>query len=177
MEWTELHATILGSAFEKVLGRAEAGSMSYVRCLTPDVVEALAGDAAFAVSGWQVRRVADAGDETEHTITADRAVEMRESKGDAALLLVDTARAGAGMDGIYGAGREVEEANLFTEALRLAGSEVTSRRSDSREGTGGERNGGRRADSRKPKRPSLGERDPKILGLSRYAETAAYPRP
>lgn len=127
MEWTELHSTILGSAFEKVLGRAEVGSMSFVRCLTPDVVEALAGDAAFAVSGWQVRRVADAGDETQRTITADRAVEMRESKGDAALLLVDTARAGAGMDGIYGATREVDEANLFTEALRMAGREVTSR--------------------------------------------------
>ena len=25
MEWTELHATILGNAFEKVLGKAEAG--------------------------------------------------------------------------------------------------------------------------------------------------------
>jgi DNA polymerase III delta prime subunit len=50
---------------------------------------------------------------------------MREMKGDAALLLVDTARAGAGMDGIYSAAHEVDEANLFAEALQLAGREVT----------------------------------------------------
>jgi len=127
MIWTELHPKILGSAFEKVLGKAEAGSMSFVRCLTPDVVEALARDMAFTVSGWQVWRVADAGDERQRTITADRAVELRESKGDAALLLVDTVRAGAGMDGIYNATREVVEASLFTEALRMAGREVTNR--------------------------------------------------
>jgi len=127
MVWTELHATIFGNAFEKVLGRAEAGSMAFVRCLTPDVVEALATDAAFAPPGWQVWRVADADDDTARTMTADRAVEMRETKGDAALLLVDTARAGAGMDGIYSAAREVDEASLFKEALRLAGGEVTRR--------------------------------------------------
>ena len=50
---------------------------------------------------------------------------MRETKADAVLLLVDTARAGAGMDGIYSAAREVDDASLFTEALRLAGREVT----------------------------------------------------
>jgi len=127
MIWTELHPKILGGAFEKVLGRAEAGSVSFVRCLTPDVVEALARDTDFGVSGWQIWRVADAGDQRQRTITADRAVEIRDSKGDAALLLVDTARAGAGMDGIYSAAREVDEASLFTEALRIAGREVTTR--------------------------------------------------
>ena len=99
--------------------------MAFVRCLTPDVVEALATDAAFAPRDWQVWRVADSDNESARTITADRAVEMRETKADAALLLVDTARAGAGMDGIYSAAREVDEASLFKEALRLAGREVT----------------------------------------------------
>lgn len=127
MVWTELHATILGDAFGKLLGKGEAGAMAFVRCLTPDVVEALARDSSFAPSGWQVWRVADADDESARTITADRAVEMRETKGAAALLLVDTARAGAGMDGIYSAAREVDEASLFKEALRLGGSEVTRR--------------------------------------------------
>jgi len=127
MVWTELHATILGDAFEKVLGKGEAGAMAFVRCLTPDVVEALERDSCFAASGWQIWRVADAGAKGARTITADLAVEIRETKGDAALLLVDTSRAGAGMDGIYSAAREVDEASLFTEALRLAGSEVTRR--------------------------------------------------
>ena len=127
MPWLELHATILGGAFGKVLGNVDAGSMAFVRCLTPDIVEVLAKDSGFAPSGWQVWRVADADDKRARTITADQAVEMRETKGDAALLLVDTARAGAGMDGIYSAAREVDEASLFTEALRLARREVTRR--------------------------------------------------
>jgi hypothetical protein len=99
--------------------------MAFVRCLTPDVVHTLAKDASFIPQNWQVLRVADSANEDERTITADRAVEIRETKRDATLLLVDTARAGAGMDGIYSAAREVDETGLFTEALRLAGSEVT----------------------------------------------------
>src|SRR5208337_660355 len=59
------------------------------------------------------------------TITADRAVEMREAKEGAEILLVDTERAGAGMDGIYSATREVDEASLFDEAVRLAERELT----------------------------------------------------
>lgn len=125
MRWTDLHGRILGLAFEKVLGNPDSGSMAFVRCLTPDVVHSLVKDPSFAPRGWQVLRVANSDHEDARTVTADGAVEMRETKGDATLLLVDTARAGAGMDGIYSATREVDEASLFAEALRLAGSEVT----------------------------------------------------
>lgn len=131
MQWTDLHAKLLSTTFEKVLGRANLGSMAFVRCLTPDVVQALAGDRSFAPRNWQVWRVADANDEGMRTITADRAVEMREAKTDAVLLLVDTQRAGAGMDGIYSAAREVDDPSLFAEALRLAGREVTRQLSSS----------------------------------------------
>ena len=127
MEWTELHGQVLGRAFEKVLGQADPGAMAFVRCLTPDVVTRLAADDNFCVQDWQVRRVADSDDVDLRTLTADRAVEMREAKGDATLLLVDTHLAGAGMDGIYSASREVDEASLFKEARRLAGAEVTRR--------------------------------------------------
>ena len=126
MEWTEPHGRLLGLAFERILGRAEAGTVAFVRCLTPDVVTHLAGDDSFAPEGWQVFRVADT-DDAKRTITADGAVERRETKRKATLLLVDTGRAGAGMDGIYSASREVDEASLFTEARRLAAAEVTRR--------------------------------------------------
>ena len=96
MEWTKLHGQILGWAFEKVLGRAEPGAMAFVRCLTPDVVKKLTADENFCVQGWQARRVADSDDADLRTLTADRAVEMREDKGNATLLLVDTHLAGAG---------------------------------------------------------------------------------
>lgn len=125
MVWTELHARLVAKAFEKVLGKPDQGAMAFVRCLTPNVVKSLATDTTFAPSDWQVWRVADAEDVKARTITADRAVELRESKGEALLLLVDTAQTGAGMDGIYSAAREVDEISLFHQALRLAGTEVT----------------------------------------------------
>ena len=125
MEWTELHGILLGRAFERILGQAEPGTLAFVRCLTPDVVARLADDASFAPKDWQVWRVADTDADKMRTITADGAVERRETKGEATLLLVDTDRAGAGMDGIYSASREVDEARLFTEARRLAAAEVT----------------------------------------------------
>ena len=118
MEWTDLHGPVLSRAFEQALGRAESGAIAFVSCLTSDVVSALATDRKFEPRGWEVLRVADI--RAGRTITADEAVERREGKGPAAVLLVDTNRAGAGMDGIYNAGREVDEADLFREATRLA---------------------------------------------------------
>ena len=116
MEWTPLHGRLLAQALERVLGTPQPGAMAFVRCLTPDVIEALGADPSFAPSDWQVLRVADETRTEQRTITADQAVERRESKGDALLLMIDTERAGAGMDGIYSASREVDEATLSREA-------------------------------------------------------------
>ena len=124
MEWTNFHGRLLARAFESLLGDPQSGAMAFVRCLAPDVIEALGADVSFAPSGWQVLRVADNHTE-KRTVTADRAVEIRETKGDSVLLLIDTERAGAGMDGIYSAVREVDEATLFQEAQRLSGAEIT----------------------------------------------------
>ena len=124
MVWTEWHGKMLKGAFELVLGYAERGAMAFVRCLTPGVVEQLARDNSFAPQGWKVWRVAASDDAGTRTLSADSAVEQRETKGDAILLLVDTDRAGAGMDGIYSAAREVGEASLFKESRRLAAAEV-----------------------------------------------------
>ena len=125
MKWTNFHGRLLAEAFESVLGVLQPGAMAFVRCLTPDVIESLGADLSFAPSGWQVLRVADKDHVEKRTITADRAVEIRESKSDSVLLLVDTERAGAGMDGIYSAAREVDEVTLFQKAQRLAGREIT----------------------------------------------------
>ena len=125
MEWTGTHGRLLARAFEQVLGRPEAGAMAFTRCLAPKVVSHLGKDHSFAPQGWEPCRVADDDDVVSRSITADAAVERREAKGAATLLLVDTARAGAGMDGIYSASKEVDEASLFEAALRLARSEVT----------------------------------------------------
>ncbi len=125
MTWTELHAQLLTKAFEKVLGKPEHGAIAFVRCLAPEIVAAMAGDTRFAPKGWKVYRVADAIDTTARTITADQAVELREAKGPAIVLLVDPRKAGAGMDGVYSAAREVNESDLFDEASRLGKSAIT----------------------------------------------------
>ena len=127
MFWSELHAKLTADAFTAVLGSPGTGSMAFARCLTPDVVDALVRDSSFAPWNWEVRRVADVEDSATRTITADQAVELRESKGKAVLLLVDVERAGAGMDGIYSAAQEVDETILFNQALQLAINEVARR--------------------------------------------------
>lgn len=68
--------------------------------------------------------MADTDDSNTRTLTADRAVELREAKDNAVLLLVDTNRAGVGMDGIYSAVREVREKDLFEKAIGLAAHEL-----------------------------------------------------
>jgi DNA phosphorothioation-dependent restriction protein DptH len=125
MDWTALHGTVLSQAFSKILGQAETGAMAFVRCLTSDVVFLLATDANFSISNWNIWRVADNNNPEERTIEADRAVELRENKGTAVLLLVDTLNAGAGMDGIYSAAREITESTLFKEAISIASRNIT----------------------------------------------------
>jgi len=84
----EVHAQLVAKAFDEVLGKPEPGSIAFVRCLTPDVVEALARDTTFNPAAWKIWRVADVVDTTARSITADYAVDLRESKGDPVLLLV-----------------------------------------------------------------------------------------
>ena len=129
MAGTTLHGPLLAQALARALGEPQPGAIAYVRCLTPDVVERLAADAGFEPEGWVVWRVTDREEDGLRTLTADRAVELREGKGDAMVLLVDTGRAGAGMDGIYSAGREVDEAGLFRAAWSLAAAAITKRKS------------------------------------------------
>ena len=87
---TNLHADILSKAFKKLLGRASKGSMAFVRCLSSDMVRALCQSDQFAVRGWKVWGVTDRAEQSQRLITADYAVELREDKREAVLLLVDT---------------------------------------------------------------------------------------
>jgi len=119
MDWTKSHGLVLADAVTELLGKPTSGSMAFIRCLAPEVVECLAADAnGFLVTGWQVFRVAGDTDPARRTVSADEAVELRESKGEAALLLVDTTEAGAGMDGIWSSARELAEPEVFGRARR-----------------------------------------------------------
>ena len=120
MPLTENAAPILAHALSDLLGPALPGSMAFIRCLPGEVARELAVDERFAVRGWQIAVVTQVANEATRSITADKAVEWREDKAEAVLLLVDTVHAGAGMDGIYSAAREIAEVELFSSAKALA---------------------------------------------------------
>jgi DNA phosphorothioation-dependent restriction protein DptH len=112
------HVMYLAQAISNRLGPPTPGAVAFLRCLPSEQIDALVDNDAFQVSGWSVNAVVDAPG--LRRISADQAVEQREDKAEAALLLIDPLRAGAGLDGIYSAGREIAETELFGEALKLA---------------------------------------------------------
>ncbi len=120
MEWTNLHASLLSDAFENALGVPDQGAMAYARFLDPVIVRRLAQEnKLFTPRGWKTWCVSDRT-ESPRTITADQAVEIREEKDDPTLLLIDTEKAGAGMDGVYSAASEINEKKLFDIAIKSA---------------------------------------------------------
>ena len=114
--------SLLAQAFSQMLGTGERGAVAFVRCFRlSDIIE-FCSDSRFIVTGWNVLGIVSASgaDVSKRLVPADQAVEQRESKGDPTLLLVDVEGAGAGMDGIYSAAREIPEKDLFERATVLA---------------------------------------------------------
>ncbi|MFN3686433.1 ATP-binding protein [Salinarimonas sp.] len=112
-------------ALEELLGPPQPGSVAFLRCLPGDQLDALIDEPGFDVPGWTSYAVVDAPG--FRRITADMAVELREDKSDPILLLIDPARAGAGLDGIYSAARELGERELFEAAVEHARARIESK--------------------------------------------------
>jgi DNA phosphorothioation-dependent restriction protein DptH len=115
---------LIARAFEQIIGNGREGDVAYASFLPSHDIDKLCADCAFASSGWSIFGVTDRNDEPRRMITADHAVELRERKANALLLLIDRERAGAGLDGIYSAAREVKEAELLEAAVSLARASV-----------------------------------------------------
>lgn len=112
------HAKFLSQALQKILKTSIDGSMAYIRSLDCHLIRVLCSSQNFTVSGWKIYGVVDQNN--DNLITADKAIEFRENKKGAILLLVDVESAGAGMDGIYSAAREIGEVELFEKAIKEA---------------------------------------------------------
>ncbi|AHF86629.1 hypothetical protein RLEG3_12220 [Rhizobium leguminosarum bv. trifolii WSM1689] len=112
------HHKHFSAALADLLGGPTDGAVAFLRCLPSEQVDVLADAEHFAVPGWTVSAVVDKPG--HRRITADQAVEQREDKSNAALFLIDPLRAGAGLDGIYNAAREIGEAELFKAAQARA---------------------------------------------------------
>lgn len=116
----ELHALCLSEAFTKLYKKPIEGTMAYIRSLPADVMRELCANGIFRIAGWDIFFVSDESDNKLRFITADHAVDIRENKCGSVLLLVDTKSAGAGMDGIYSAVRELGESELMPRAINIA---------------------------------------------------------
>ena len=112
------HAEHISKALRTLVGPSIRGSVAYLRCLPSEMVDGLIDAPEFAVKGWNVAAVLDKPG--PRRIAADQAVEQREEKGHATLLLIDPLRAGAGLDGIYNSAKEIMEGELFKAAQREA---------------------------------------------------------
>ncbi|MBK1650310.1 ATP-binding protein [Rhabdochromatium marinum] len=100
---------------------AQPGDMAFTRALSGDWIDTLAASPHFHIDGWEVWAVRDQASPDSRTFTAEQAVERREDKSSPpTLLLIDSARAGAGLDGIYSAARELDERTLTDTAIKIA---------------------------------------------------------
>lgn len=120
MMLTELHSICLSEAFIKLLKKPTEGTMAFVRSLPVAAMREMCANESLQVPGWDIYFVSDEEDTERRFITADRAVDIREDKSGSVLLLVDTKTAGAGMDGIYSAVREIGEGELLPRAIKIA---------------------------------------------------------
>ena len=112
-----MNTQVLSRALERLLGRGMDGDLAFTRAFSHDDIQQILVAGIRSVSDWQILAVGSrSGD---GWITADQAVELRESKGIATFLLIDSHAAGAGMDGIYSAARELDEKTLFREAIAI----------------------------------------------------------
>ena len=112
-----MNTQILSRAMEHLLGRGTEGDLAFTRAFSHDDIQQILAANIRVVADWQVIAVGSMNG--DGWITADHAVELRESKGKATFLLIDAHSAGAGMDGIYSAAREIDEKTLFKEAISI----------------------------------------------------------
>lgn len=119
---SEVQADIIAKAFKIILGEPSQGTIAYIKCLNPQLIRVLPATPKFNIPGWKHYGVIDIdhSEINKGLIPADYAVEIRETKKDAVLLLIDITSAGPGMDGIYSAAREIGEKEFFDVAIKEA---------------------------------------------------------
>lgn len=106
-------------ALSDQLGHASNGDLVFARFFTVEEITRILEDCVGDLSGWRVAGVSEMAYGASW-LRGDQALEIREDKGQATLVLEDPAHAGAGMNGIYNAARELAEDTVFEEAITHA---------------------------------------------------------
>jgi DNA phosphorothioation-dependent restriction protein DptH len=121
---TKIHTESLKNSIERLLINGTEGTVVFIRCLQSELVFSLIENEDFRLTGWNIFAVTNEVIKNKYNnsniITSDQAVDLRESKKEKVLLLVDTLNVGAGMDGIYSATREIKEKELFDRSIKYS---------------------------------------------------------
>jgi DNA phosphorothioation-dependent restriction protein DptH len=112
-----MNTEALRCAIASLLGRGNPGDMAFTRALSSADIDLLLQENQNTAGNW--RLVAVGASEATGWIRSDAAVEIRETKGLPTFLLIDAHTAGAGMDGVYSASREIDEETLFEKAIAI----------------------------------------------------------
>lgn len=118
---TPTHVAALAKAFAGLLRNPAPGTLAFTEALPRAVIDALIDDPGFTLDGWDIAAVTERSDPANRRMTSDQAMERREDKADQpTLLLVDQGTAGAGMNGVTNASREIGERELMDAARDAA---------------------------------------------------------
>lgn len=114
---TKTHIEALKTSLDKLLSNSSEGTIAYIKCFSTDTVFELINNEKFKISGWEVYLVSNKEKfNNNFKINSDKAVDIRESKKNKVLFLVDPSNVGSGMDGIYSASREIKESEILERA-------------------------------------------------------------
>lgn len=117
-----MNTEALRRAIASLLGRGNPGDMAFTRALSSADIDQILEENRNSTGGWCL--VAVGASNAAGWIKSDAAVEIRENKGPATFLLVDAHTAGAGMDGVYSASREIDEETLFEKAIAIVRQDI-----------------------------------------------------
>ncbi|MEJ5169962.1 MAG: hypothetical protein WHU10_03155, partial [Fimbriimonadales bacterium] len=105
---------LLRNALSKLAGAPASGGLAFCRALhREEIAQVLATQGN---GSWRILGVSDSSG--DGWIRSDEAVELREKKTEATILLVETEYQGAGLDGVFSSARKITESALFSDAER-----------------------------------------------------------
>ncbi len=115
-----MNSVTLTETIVRLADSAEKGSITYLRTSELAIIDRISSELSRLksnyISGWDLYLVDDKPNmRNSFMILGDNAVELREAKEKALILVINDRHQESGLDGIFSAGKEISEANLIDE--------------------------------------------------------------
>ncbi|CAG4907784.1 ATP-binding protein [Acidithrix sp. C25] len=120
MKESKLNVASLTDTVIRLADTAEKGAVAYLRTSEPTLINRLCLELSATkgnrVRDWNLFVVDDTPDQrSSFVILGDEAVELRETKDQALIFIINDKHQESGLDGIFSAGREISEVDLIDE--------------------------------------------------------------